>query len=101
MKKRNLKQISLALVLVMALGMLLSACGGSGPNGMKQSSTPSEAPAASNSFVAMDNGWSYGMDASMEAPVEAESWSEESMSGGSIDSIKNKVTGKAEEAAAF
>ena len=97
MKKRNLKQISLALVLVMALGMLLSACGGSGPNGMKQSSTPSAAPAASNSFVAMDNGWSYGMDAdaSMEAPVEAESWSEESMSGGSIDSIKNNTLDKA------
>ena len=96
MKKRNLKQISLALVLVMALGMLLSACGGSASSSGKYeyASTPAAAPApASNSFVAMDDGW-YTADMAMEAPKEAESWNEES-GGGRIDSIKTETLDKA------
>jgi len=89
MKKRNLKHISLALVLVMALGMLLGACGGSSSSsGMKQSASP----AASNSFAAMDEGW-YGADMDM-APAEAESWSEDYSNGG-IESIKTETLDKA------
>jgi len=101
MKKRNIRGAALAIALVMALGLILSGCGGSAGGSAKSSSSPAS---ASNSFMVdaksesavYDGGWNYTAEAAAEAPAMAkDEEASASYASGEIGSIKTETLEKA------